>query len=126
MDYHRVRRSVPDQAAGFAPVTLEDAARHRDGLSCRNPASYVYDANGRGRWCIDCNAPLGEEAAWHPNGADLSIRALGVTILVAALLVGVMCWLLVGMNAQKGDVPGPRSTPTTYGAPATCDRVTGC
>lgn len=112
MEYHRVRSSVPE----FAPVALEDARRHQDGVSCKRPAAYRYDANGHKRWCIDCDAPLGEEAAWHPNGADPPFWLLGLALVVFCLFV-LLALLSVSSGNPGTRSPGPVSTPTTYGPP---------
>lgn len=117
--YHRVRSSVPEVEAGFAPVRLE---RHRDGISCETAAAYTYDANGHKRWCIDCGVELGERS-WHPNGADVSNRSLGgalVALLLLLVLAGVLIWGSLAWKVLVGDTPAvPVHTPTTYGPPPT-------
>jgi hypothetical protein len=115
MNYHRVRSSVPEQAAGFAPVVLEAAERHRDGVSCQTTAAYTYDANGHKRWCIDCKTELGEEASWHPDGRDVPEWLIGAFIVLAALLAA--CLVVLFTLGPSDDDPGPVHTPTTYGPP---------
>jgi hypothetical protein len=115
MEYHRIRRSIPERAAGFAPVTLELAdARHRDGMSCENPAAYNYDANGHQRWCIDCGKELGEQA-WASGGADVPPQFIGAVIYMVGL-IGLMLLVLLGVSMASHN-PDPASTPTTYNQP---------
>ena len=115
MEYHRVRSSVPEIAAGFAPMRLEDAQRHRDGVSCRTTDASVIDPYGRERWCIDCNAPLGEEAAWHPDGIDVSDYVRGAFIVLIGVILLML--ILLAVSYQPTTAPGPMVTPTTYGPP---------
>jgi hypothetical protein len=111
MDHPRIRRSVPD----LPIVSPEAAERHRDGVSCIRPAAYVYDANGYKRWCVDCGAPLGEEASWHPEGMDASSGLLSALMVLAGLIV-VIVLAFVWISDARDD-PGPMQTPTTYGQP---------
>jgi hypothetical protein len=83
-------------------------------MSCRTTTAYTYDANGRGRWCIDCGEPLGEEAAWHPDGADVPTPWVGVAIAILGLLVLLTIIASFGLTS---DDPNPMVTPTTYGPP---------
>lgn len=113
--YHRVRTPIREQNVGFAPVILEAADRHRDGVSCRTTAAYKYDANGYKRWCIDCGAELGEQA-YHPDGADVPTWWIGLFIFLVGLVVLVVVLLGAAWNGAF-DGPVPTSTPTTYGYP---------
>lgn len=115
-----MRRGIPPSVT---PEAVETA--HRDGFSCKTPVSYVYDANGYRRWCIDCGDELGEQA-WHANGADVPSRVLGTIIAGFALVALLVITVLIGLRFTSDDDPGPRVTPTTYGPPPTCDKVAGC
>ena len=80
-------------------------------MSCSTVAAYIYDANGHGRWCIDCNEPLGEVPAResHP------FAWLAIAVLALALL-GLFAALI--MRLEPPGNPVPFHTPTTHGAPA--------
>jgi len=103
------------------PLTPEERY-HRDGVSCGRHAAYVYDANGHGRWCIDCGAELGEQS-WHPDGADVPSWAIGaaITLLGGILLVVVLLMALGGQGANRDDRGGTGGgatvLPSTYGPP---------
>lgn len=112
--FHRVRSSIPEIEAGFAPVRLE---RHRDGVSCQTPIAYTHDANGHKRWCIDCGAELGEQA-WHPNGADVSPRGVGLLFVVVGILLALLVSVVLAALVPAGDEPvTPPRTPTTQNQP---------
>lgn len=116
--YHRVRSSSAEQAVGRAPVVLEAAARHRDGVSCQTTIAYAYNANGHERWCIDCGVELGEQE-WHPDGADVPSRWVGLLLLLLGLILMTVILLVASWNGVFDSGPLPTSTPTTYGPPPT-------
>lgn len=101
-----------------APISDFAKQRHRDGVSCGNPAAYIYDANGHGRWCINCRAELGEQA-WHPDGADVSPRGIGAVLAGAAFIAFLVLCLMFGYTLAGTDPPVPVHTPTTYSPPTT-------
>jgi hypothetical protein len=111
-----MRRSIPTPVP-VESTTPEAKARHRDGMSCIDPIAYIYDANGRGRWCADCGAELGLEASWHPEGSDVSPLFIGFCIVVLAWVLGMVVALLVWGGPSSSSPDLPRATPTTYGPP---------
>lgn len=69
--------------------------RHRAGMSCKNVAVYNYDANGPGRWCVDCGAPLGSAP---PDKARFDPFVWVVVLLSCAglLMVALLVWAWTG------------------------------
>ena len=67
------------------------------------PVVVRYDANGRGRWCGQCGAPMIEERVSmpHPSGlkvafwAALKTAAVIITVISLAVAVSVGAALLV-------------------------------
>lgn len=107
------------KAAGFPPIVQAGLAerRHEDGVSCVSTAAIRYDANGSGRWCVDCGAELGEQS-WHPDGGEVPAWFLAVLLIVLAAIAGLafaMVFLTQPTNWET--VPGPSAVPTTYGPP---------
>jgi hypothetical protein len=105
-----LRSSAPPAIPQIDPESAK--ARHRDGMSCVTLPAYTYDANGHGRWCADCGAPLGEQS-WVEGGADVPDWALGAVIaalgLVLALVVSLVAMGGPGTNGGgQGGIDGPR------------------
>lgn len=124
-----MRRSTPTQIPMIDPKTVEQ--RHRDGVSCRTVGGLLYNPDGPGIWCIDCDAPLGERS-YVPGGADVPDAALGAAIvgLAFVLLLVVSLWylLLSPATAQPsvGTDTRPTSVPTTIGPPGADPNCRAC
>lgn len=114
------RASVPPAMPTIDPQVARD--RHRDGMSCKTVATYVYDANGHQRWCSDCGTELGEQA-WVQGGAEVPRAWLigAACLLVGVLLLVALLMALPPSGANQEDSGGigggPGATPTTYGPP---------
>ena len=102
-----MRRSIPH----VVPFETEESTqRHVDGISCRTTAAGVHDANGNGRWCVDCGTALGEEVSWHPDGQDVPPWFFALVGIGVALIVGAAIALAAyGRNSgpHPGTVGGP-------------------
>jgi hypothetical protein len=97
-----IRPDVP------GPDTAADEL-HRAGFSCQNQATYIYDANGNGRWCIDCEAPLGRTG--EPT------KRYGWIAMILFILVMVLA-IALGLHWSAVDHPGLRVTPSPTAQPA--------
>lgn len=112
-----MRRGYPNQT----PFGGSKASNlHRDGFSCETPAAFNFDANGHGRWCVDCGAELGEQA-YHEDGADVGPRLLGLLLIVGALVVLGVVIVLAGLRQNqerpvRHEAP-PASTPVSLWHP---------
>lgn len=114
-----MRRSIPTFIAMEPGSGAE--GRHRDGVSCINPAIYTFDANGHKRWCADCGAELGDRS-WHPDGEDVEAWVIAGAAVAAALLVGLLALLgyLLAPPANQQPHPGTPGgpvAPSPYGPP---------
>lgn len=95
------------------PPSCAAVERHRLGFSCGNPCTYVYDANGHGRWCSTCGAELGEASYAEFGGADFPAWAIGLVVAAMGLiLLGVV--FLVRLGGQSANQQEPVGT----GAPS--------
>lgn len=116
---HTLRPPVPPAQ----PLLLAESERHRDGMSCLTTTAYVYDANGHGRWCIDCGAELNEQASWHPDGADVPGWALAAAVTIVSILLVLVGILMTlpdpGTNEEPWGGPGTGVVPlpAPYGTP---------
>jgi hypothetical protein len=68
------------------------------------------------------SAPIGDDGSiqWHPDGADVPDRAVGMSIaLLGFVLLFVLALIYVFGGIVTAGPPVPLHTPTTYGPPPT-------
>lgn len=116
-----LRHSIPPVPSPLNRVP-DAQERHKQGFSCQTVCAYAFDANGFKRWCIDCEAPLGE-ASWAEGGHEMPTWASALVLVLAGLLLLVVVSLVylsgrgANLDGTAGIAPGVRATPATYGPP---------